>query len=58
MSDLGLVAGSAFDELTLPGVGGVDESDCGRFPADIARAVFDLGGSFVPGFFCIANPFN
>jgi len=58
MSDLGPLAGSAFDELTPPGVGGVGESDCVRFPADIARPVFDLGGSFVPGFFCIANPFN
>lgn len=57
MSDLGLLAGSAFDELMPPGVGGVGESGCGRFPA-VARAVFDLGVSFVPGFFCIANPFN
>jgi hypothetical protein len=58
MSDLGPLAGSVFDEPTPEGICGADDPVSGRFPADIARVVFGLGVSFVPGFFCIANPFN
>jgi len=58
MSDLGPLAGSTLDEARSAGACGAGEPSRGRFPAATACVVLGLDVSFVPGFFCIANPFN